>query len=196
MSNEPRWEGYYRKLEGRSARPLLAAVLERFPTDGSFHVVELGSGDGTEATALLERGWTVTAIDAEPAAIARLHARVSVAQRERLTTRVARFEDVDLPAADLILASFSLPFCPPSHFEDVWARVVAALAPGGRFAGEFFGVRDSWATADDMTFHTADEVERLLAPFEVEELKEKEWDGSSGSGPKHWHLFQVIARKR
>lgn len=196
MSDTSRWEGYYRKLEGRAARPLLAAVLDRFPADRALHVVELGSGDGTEAQVLLDRSWTVTAIDAEPAAIDRLHARVAPDQRARLTTHVARFEEVAIPPADLVLASFSLPFCPPARFPDLWARIVGALPPGGRFAGELFGVRDSWAADPDMTFHTADEVARLLAPFEVETLTEVDQDGTAASGPKHWHLFQAIARKR
>jgi hypothetical protein len=46
-----------------------------------------------------------------------------------------------------------------------------------------------------MTFHSAKDVRALLLPLEVEKLDEQEYDGASFSGPKHWHVFEVIARK-
>lgn len=196
MSDDVVWEDDYRKLEGRGPRPLLDAVLERFPPMGSFHAVDLGSGDGTETLALLARGWSVTAIDGEPAALTRLLASVPRQHEARLTTVNARFEDVVIPAADLVYATYSLPFCPPHRFEHFRLRIVEALPVGGRFAGQLFGVNDSWASESDMTFHDADDVTRLLEPFDVESLDESEWDGRATSGPKHWHLFQAIARKR
>ena len=47
-----------------------------------------------------------------------------------------------------------------------------------------------------MTFNTRAEVEALLADFEIEELREQDEPGEAVSGPKHWHVFHVIARKR
>lgn len=47
-----------------------------------------------------------------------------------------------------------------------------------------------------MTFHARAEVESLLEGFEVERLDEVEEDGETAVGtPKHWHLFDVVARK-
>ena len=45
-----------------------------------------------------------------------------------------------------------------------------------------------------MTFHSADEIDELLKDFEVAQVVEEERDGSSYSGPKHWHVYHVIAR--
>ena len=47
-----------------------------------------------------------------------------------------------------------------------------------------------------MTFHTRAEVHTLLEPFEIKVLREVEEDGQALSGPKHWHIFHMIARKR
>jgi hypothetical protein len=47
-----------------------------------------------------------------------------------------------------------------------------------------------------MTFHTRAEVEALLAEFEIQGLREQDADGEAVSGPKHWHVFHVIARKQ
>ena len=157
-----------------------------------------GSGHIGRATTerLLERGWDVLAIDGEPAAIEHLLAKVPEAKQEYLQTQVAKFEDVSLPAADLIHASLSLPFCAPEHFDAFWGKLVNAIRPGGRFAGQFFGIRDSWANEPDMTFHAETQVRTMLKDFEIEHFHEMDEDGNSASGPKHWHVFTVIASKK
>ena len=108
---------------------------------------------------------------------------------------MAKFEVVILPPADLIHASYSIPFCHPDHFLAFWEQISNALNPGGRFAGQFFGVHDSWADSKDMTFHTEAQVRSMIAAFECEYFHEEDADGQAASGPKHWHVFTVIVRK-
>lgn len=77
--------------------------------------------------------------------------------------------------------------------------MLAALRPGGVLAVHLFGDRDSWAAGqsavEGMTFHRRDEVENLVAGLKVLHLEEREFDGPSGRGPKHWHRYDVIARR-
>jgi hypothetical protein len=70
-----------------------------------------------------------------------------------------------------------------------------ALVPSGIFAGQMFGNRDSWAGDPSMTFHTRHEVEGLLDGLQILRLCETERDGQAFSGPKHWHTFDILARK-
>lgn len=199
MTEDHGWEEYYQRMKGRAPRQLVLDALTYFadePAQTRRTAIDLGCGDGTESAVLLEHGWKVLAIDSEPAAIQHLLAKIPKEGQARLQTQVARFEEVSLPSADLIHASFSLPFCPPEHFDAFWAQIVSAIKPGGRFAGQFFGVRDSWANEPDMTFHTEDQVRAMFAGFEVESFHEQDEDGTSTSGPKHWHVFTVIARKK
>ena len=200
MSQEDHgWEDYYQKLKGRAPRQLLLDVLAYFPThvgDEQRFAIDLGCGDGTEAAVLVERGWNVLAIDGEPAAIQHLLSNVPKEKQTRIQTQVAKFEEVSLSSADLIHASFSLPFCPPEHFPAFWAKIVDAIKPGGRFTGQFFGVRDSWANEPDMTIHTEQQIRAMLDRFQMESFQEQDEDGTSTSGPKHWHIFTVIARKK
>lgn len=200
MSEEdPGWRDYYQKMKGRAPRQLLLDVLAYYPKESSStprNAIDLGCGDGTESAVLLERGWHVLAIDGEPAAIEHLMEKVPPESKSRLQTQVAKFREVILPAADLVHASFSLPFCEPEHFPAFWGKIVDAIEPGGRFAGQFFGIRDSWANEPDMTFHTEDQVRAMLERFEIESFHEQDEDGSSASGPKHWHVFTIIARKK
>ena len=192
------WKDYYQKIKGRPPRQLLLDALACFNNDleeDRRFAIDLGCGDGTETALLLERGWDVLAIDGEPASIEYLLAKVPEEGRAHLRTQVTKFENVTLAPADLIHASFSLPFCRTEHFDTFWAKIVDAVKPGGRFAGQFFGVRDSWADSDDMTFHTEDQVRNMFESFVIESFHEQDEDGSSASGPKHWHVFTVIARK-
>ncbi|HBB35207.1 MAG TPA: class I SAM-dependent methyltransferase, partial [Cyanobacteria bacterium UBA9273] len=101
------------------------------------------------------------------------------------------------PAADLINASFSLPFCPPQDFPSLWQKIVNCLVPGGRFCGQIFGDRDSWVIYPSINYHTREQVDVLLQPFEVEAFEEEEHPGKTALGEdKHWHIFQIVARKR
>ena len=192
------WEDYYRKTTGRAPRQLLLNALTYFAddADGPRQAIDLGCGDGTESALLLQRGWNVLAIDGEPAAIKHLLEKVPAENQIRLQTQVAKFKDVVLLPADLIHASLSIPFCEPEYFAALWQKIVDAIKPGGRFAGQFFGVRDSWANEPDMTFHTEEQVREMLEEFEIESFHEQDEDGNAVSGPKHWHVFTVIARKK
>lgn len=70
-----------------------------------------------------------------------------------------------------------------------------AVAPGGRFAGLLFGERDSWRNSPDMTFLHRDDVRALIDGWHVETFEEIDEDGAAVTGPKHWHLWHVVAQR-
>jgi SAM-dependent methyltransferase len=188
------WTEYYDENEDRAPREMLLDVLDGF--GGEAHeVVDLGCGSGIDTLAMLERGWSVFAIDAEEEAIRRVRERVPSKLAPRLRTLVSRMEEVELPPADLVWASFSLFFCHPDRFDEVWRRVRGSIRPGGRFGGELLGDRDTWAPEDDVSAFTIDEARALFEGFELERFEEEEEDGEACSGPKHWHVFHAVARR-
>ncbi len=193
------WADFYQNVSGREPRELLLDVLKRIgpvSPDHPLQAIDLGCGDGTETAALLANGWRVLAIDREVTAFDHLRAKIPPDARSRLQTQVASFEEAALSPADLIYAGYSIPFCHPQHFDTLWQQVVENLNPGGRFAGQLFGVRDTWASNPAMTFFTEAQARALLTGLEIEHFQEEEEDGHSTIGPKHWHIFHVIARKR
>ena len=193
------WTRYYEAV-GLEPRTTLLEALRHFDEEDSRErfAVDLGCGTGGDTVELLRRGWRVLAVDGQAEAIDRLRARdLSEDERGRLETRVSRFETAEWPPADLVNASFALPFCPPGDFPAVWERIEDSLLPGGRFSGHLFGDRDEWSDEDDMTFQTRAEAGALLSRFEVELFDEVEENGSTAVGEqKHWHLFHVVARRR
>ena len=203
------WPAYFDAVAGLPPRETLIEALRRFDDEhariterGAWagFAVDLGCGDGRDTVELLRRGWRVLAVDSHQEAITRLRARVSGAESGRLETLIGRFEEVAIPPCDLVNASFSIPHCAPADFPPMWARIVAVIRPGGRFAGQLFGVRDEWATRPDgvtRTYHTREQVEAMLGPFTIEMLDEVERPGKTALGePKYWHVFHVVARKR
>lgn len=102
------WSEYYRRNAGRAPRRLLTAAVSFIPEPGS--ALELGSGDGTEALWLLERGWSVIAVDREAAAVAFLHEHITRNPANQLRAEQADLATFHVPTADLILACNVLPF--------------------------------------------------------------------------------------
>ena len=201
------WSAYYNAVVGRPPRDTLVEALARFdseslnqhqtPVPHSRFAVDLGCGEGRDTVELLRGGWRVLAIDGEAEAIARLLERPDI-NRQLLETRVVLFQDVVLPeSVDLVNASFSLPFCPPKSFPSLWEKIISSLRSGGRFCGQLFGTRDSWAIYTSMNHHTTQQVEMLLQPFEIEMLQEEDHPGKTAIGEeKHWHIFHIVARKK
>ena len=193
------WTEYY-DAAGDEPRSTLLDALERFEEDEPRErfAVDLGCGAGPDTAELLRRGWRVLAIDGEAEAIDRLRSRqdLSAADLLRLETRVAPFQQAEWPEADLVNASFALPFCPPEAFPGLWRRIEQSLLPGSRFSGHLFGDRDGWSAEKDMTFQSRGAAEALLLGLEVERFDEEDEDGTTATGKaKHWHVFYVVARR-
>ncbi len=197
------WPGYFAAAKGRPPRDTLLEALDRFEKEGALAdgaerplAVDLGCGEGRDTAELLRRGWRVVAIDGHTDAFQCLRARDDISAWDRLEMREAPFEACQIPACKLLNASFALPFCEPKWFDALWKVMTMAIEPGGRFAGQLFGVNDSWAKLPDRSHQTRDEVEALLKPFAIERLTEEERDGTDCTGEgKHWHVFHIIARK-
>jgi len=194
--SEPKaaWTNYYANTEGRPPRPTLLRALAGFEKPG--FAVDLGCGDGRDTIELLRRGWSVLAIDAAPEGIRRLAARPDLPPNARLETRCARFEETEWPEADLVNASFTLFFSEPGGFPALWEKILRSLKPGGRFAGQLLGTRDSWAGKPRMVAFDRPSLDRLLRGLVVEQLEEEETDSVTPIGEtKHWHIFHLVLKK-
>ena len=198
------WPNYFNRVAGKPPRETLVRALDAFEAQGEPDAsskgpslaVDLGCGEGRDTVELLRRGWRVVAIDGHPDALRRLRER-ELPHPDRLEIRHEPFEGLVLPRARFVNASFSLPFCPPEHFAELWETIVDAIEPGGRFAGQLFGDRDDWAEIPDRSHQTRAEAEALLTGFDIEHFHEEEDDGKDAlDNPKHWHRFDVVAVKR
>lgn len=189
------WADYYEITEERGINERFLRAIEH--TDGEEGagrlVIDLGSGAGVESRGFLNRGWNVFAMDAEPEAIAWLLTKVEGEQRERLTTAVGAFDQVDLPPADLVFAQYSLPFAEADRFDASVRAAVGAVKPGGWFYGHLFGPNDDWAR-EGTTPIDKEGIDRHFSGFELS-IDEEDADGDFTGGTKHWHVFTVEAQR-
>lgn len=156
--------------------------------------IDLGCGAGNEAVALLERGWSVHAVDGERRAIEILTDRVPPELAKNLTSEVNLFHEANLPEADLVFASLSLPFA-GTHLRASVEAALKATRANGWFVGVFFGHNDTWAAEEDVATVDRASIEEMFSGFEAISIEESEFDGPSGAGPKHWHWFVVRAQR-
>lgn len=186
------WSEYYTITKDKPPSPLLIKALAH--VKNQHKAIDIGGGALKDTRYLLAQDFEVTVIDREE-----LMAKEAAAiPSKKLHFFITSFADFDFPKNEYDLASamYSLPFNPPETFDAVFEKIKQSLVPGGIFCGQFFGVRDEWSADTTMTFHTKIQVETLLTDMEIIALDEEEKDGKIANGtPKHWHVFQVIARK-
>jgi tellurite methyltransferase len=204
------WAGYFKAVAGKPARDTLLKALELFEKEWKAEgkdgeacasplpfAIDLGCGSGRDTFELLRRGWRVLATDSTALAMELLLKEVPAEHRARLETRVEEFEGMTLARADLVNASYCLPFCDPDKFARAWDEIVRAIPVGGRFAGQLFGPRDDWAKLADRTHHTRSQVDELFKDFTLESFQEVENREAGATGEvKDWHIFHIVAKRR
>lgn len=169
LSTQERWEGFYREREriwtGRP-NPLLVELAGPLAPG---RALDLGCGEGGDSVWLAAQGWTTTAVDVAPTALARTYEAAAAAGAE-ITT-----EQHDLEASmpqgpfDLVSASF---LQSPVEWDRpaVLRRAAELLAPGGVLLLVDHGSAPPWSWHGDHVFPTAPEVHASLA------LPEKEYE--------------------
>jgi tellurite methyltransferase len=188
------WKKYQKLVVHKPPSPLLREALSF--VDGG-RALDLGGGALQDSQYLLEKGFIVLAVDfVKPS---------KLPKNKHFAFLKARFSKA-FPAIDqynLINAQFSLPFNGKSkaEFKKLWANINDSLVPGGVFTGQLFGNYDDWAKNKyygDVVFHSRKEVKQLLKGLEVLHFAEVERVGRvvGESKLKHWHFFNIIARKK
>ncbi len=189
------WAVYNAAQPGRAARELCQEVVSLAGPGAGRPAVDLGCGAGVETAALLGAGWRVHALDGDPTTPRLVRTTTGGEEETRLSVAVVPFAELtDLPPTDLLYSGYALPYASPQDFPRVWAAVRRSLRPGAWLAVNLFGANDSFAGTIDGTFLTREEAEALLDGLDVLAFREEDEDGPSFSGPKHWHVFDVIAR--
>ena len=189
-------EKYYDNTESEKPRKNVQYFIEKVKCNPG-KAIELGCGAGNDTVYLIKNGWNVLAIDRESVE-ERISKRLNNEELEKFRFQNQNFESLELEKSNLIVANYCLPFCNKNNFKELWNKINNSILKDGYFVGNFFGINDEWkSTKEEMTFLTKEQVIELFKDFEIIEFKEVEKDGTTGLGKmKHWHIFNVIAKKK
>ena len=197
--NEFNWTEYYNNHRNSKPTSTLLKGLKYF-NDSKLSLrkksIDIGCGQGTDVAELLREGWDVLAVDKESEAEEIIIDRFSKFHGKELITQVQKMENIVIPQITLVNASFSLPFCNPNKFSDLWSEITTKLSIGGIFCGQLFGLKDSWASNKNMTFHHRNSLDSLFNNFRINLLHEENKISKTSSGEeKNWHIFHLVAVK-
>ena len=190
------WADYNAAQATRPVRSLCLDAMALAGPGGGRQAIDLGCGAGKETLALLNGGWRVHAVDSLPDTKERLLGIVPADADGRLSVEVRAFQELRvLPPAHLMFAGYSLPFIHPDRFPTFWTVMLGALGRGGVVAVNLFGDRDSWADVPEWNFHTEAAARQLFDGLQILKFEVYDDDGQSFRGPKHWHIYDVVARR-
>lgn len=186
---------YYKKTKNSNIPKNLKTFIDMKIKPGIC--IDLGCGAGRDSRFLIKNGWKVIAIDKEDTEEI-IRASLNKKEQDLLKFVKQDFEDnITLQSCNLLVANASLSFCHKKYFNELWKKVVNSITKDGYFVGNFFGVNDTWANRPNMTFFIKEEVIELFSSFEIINFKEVEKNGKTALGiEKHWHVFNVIAKKK
>ncbi len=183
---------YYDISGNRKPSPLLLKALRL----GDFSTaLDLGCGAGVDAKEMSRQGLSVTALDINP------EVKKFFRDSKEISIQISSFQEFNFQKYDFIFSKSALVFLPPHDFKKIIQKIKKSLNFNGVIAIRLWGINDSAAKRPErkgkMTFVSKEQLENMFRDFEIIELTEKEKDGKTALGrPKHWHFFNLIARKK
>ena len=158
---------------------------------------DCGCGTGSDIQYLEQQGFRVHGFDINPDSIAICRDRFS--SKSLVDISESSFESFDYPKSGVVVANSSLYFADPNQFETTWGNIKSSIEIGGAFAGDFMGLKDTWADnyRSPTTPLSESEVKGLFFDFEIVSFFERDESAKTSLGRmKHWHTYSVVAVKR
>ncbi|WP_339386749.1 class I SAM-dependent methyltransferase [Vibrio caribbeanicus] len=190
------WHQYYQKTLARphAKRTEFAVQLNQ----SNLRVAtDCGCGTGSDIEYFEKQGFSVYGFDINPDSVAICRDRFS--SKPLVDISESSFESFDYPKSGVVIANSSLFFADPSQFDTTWHKIESSIEVGGVFAGDFMGLKDTWAKShhSPTTPLSGSEVKRLFSDFEIVRFFERDENGKTSLGQtKHWHTYSVVAVKR
>ena len=184
------WTNYQNETYGDDVCKLLIEFLDNYKIDNA---IDLGCGSGNETVYMIKNGIKVLAIDRQLNQDFILN-RLSDSEKRLISFKKSSFEDVELSKTKLLTAFFSIPFCNPNNFDELWTKIYNSIEDNGYFVGQLFGDRDAWNVVESINTFSIDKVKEYLKNYNIIKLEEIEYVRESDN--KKWHFYDIMAQKK
>lgn len=184
------WTNYQNRTYGNDICNLLVDFLNNHNVGNA---IDLGCGSGNETIYMVKKGIEVLAIDKQLNREFILD-RLSEDERKLVSFEENSFENIVLPKTKLVTAFFSIPFCSPNNFDDLWNKIYNSIEVDGYFVGQLFGDRDSFSVVQTINTFTIEQIKNYLKKYKIIKLEEVEYVRKSDN--KKWHFYDIIAQKK
>ena len=184
------WTNYQNETYGDDVCKLLIEFLDNYKVDNA---IDLGCGSGNETVYMIKNGIKVLAIDRQLNQDFILN-RLSDNEKKMISFKESSFEDVELPKTKLLTSFFSIPFCNPNNFDELWTKIYNSIEDNGYFVGQLFGDRDAWNVVESINTFSINKVKEYLKNYNIIKLEEIEYVRESDN--KKWHFYDIIAQKK
>src|SRR3989344_769337 len=190
-----KWKEYIEKTKDKPPKAWLVGALAF--VDKKEEALDLGPGAFNETKFLLSEGFKhITAVDISNAA----EEIYDQLPKDKVKYIILPFKDFNFPkdTFDLVNAQYSLPFNPPDTFDEVFDKVKNSLKKNGIFTGQFFGKKHGWnIEGSNKSFHTEEQVKKLLSDMEILEFKPEEEDKKPVIGELvYWDCIPCYCSKK
>ena len=184
------WTNYQNETYGDDVCKLLIEFLDNYKIENA---IDLGCGSGNETVYMIKNGIKVLAIDRQLNQDFILN-RLSDNEKKMISFKESSFEDVELSKTKLLTAFFSILFCNPNNFDELWTKIYNSIEDNGYFVGQLFGDRDAWNVVESINTFSIDKVKEYLKNYNIIKLEENEYVRESDN--KKWHFYDIITQKK
>jgi tellurite methyltransferase len=154
--------------------------------------LDIGAGSLRNSCYLLDRGFTVDAVDVDPVAVD-LAAQLANPRLRFIHDDITQVA-IEPQSYSLVVAIHVMQYLSRADIVSMIGAIRSGLTDDGILCCTILGDRDGWADCRPlMTFLSAADCRELFRGFHILEFEEKEYSGFNVVGmPKHWHVFQCL----
>lgn len=191
-----RWKNYFDRTSIGNPNKLVSNFFEAgvYQEAANITILDLGAGNGNDSIFLLNKGYSVYAVDFQDESITRIRSKIREDTKQNIKLIKSSFQNIEwqtLPKFDVIIAINSISFINEDDFNHLWSKIINQLKPNGVLITRLFGSNLSWPNMENMTLLDKSQVTKLTNGLEVIQNNEEFYEENGLTQ----HAYNLILKK-
>lgn len=129
---------YYENTKNALPHPMVKKFINM--NINPKYAIDLGCGAGRDTIYLIKNGWKVLSIDKENTREF-ISSKLDNEELKNFNFECQNFENIELEKNNLLVASFSIPFCNKDYFNEFWNKISNSILKERILCWEFFWIK-------------------------------------------------------